>query len=671
MFQVPEALAKELEPTLEADQEPPFVALEKAFGQWAYESGGKTLEIALLAAHALKAIRLGNTCLPTQAGLEIAGENLSACLEASPLVSTPLHKRPEAPLVWDGERLYIRRYDVYEERLAQRLLGFLKEEPANLDSVGAPLHRAMFEGTNPEETQWQAVAVAVAMRHRFAVLLGGPGTGKTASVLLILLRMIEAALEAGKPVPSFQVAAPTGKAAARVMESILGRIETEKKSKGSLFSWIDALERGLKKPIVEALPAEGQTLHRLLGLRAADTVPDHDADNPIPGDVVIVDEVSMVDLPMITKLFEAIRPDGRLILLGDPHQLASVEVGSVLADFASIIEPKKGPTFVNAFSKAQRAALGPLLQADAPQTHPPVGLVESLSDRIVTLKKNWRITQEAEILAEFAKAINEGQTKRAVSMLEHGSTQGTLTFEDFQSKKDIKTLTKSLQIEMIRHYKALLPSAVSLDAIQEGSLASLLQDGLSQKKLLCALRRGPLGSETLNTRIQHSLSSALSGSGRLLAYPVIITQNDYRAHLFNGDTGLIIQEKSEERLWGVFWVKDRLEFFPADALPAHELGYAMTVHKAQGSEFDEIILLLPEIQKNPKEGEKGSSGHPLLTRELLYTAITRAKKKVRIYGSIQSIEQAISSRTQRDSGLQARIEQKWAEEVTCPPLVNP
>ena len=664
MFQVPEALAKELRPALEADQEPPFVALERAFGQWAYENGGKIPEIALLAAHALKAVRLGSTCLPAQACLEIAGENLAACLEASPLVGTPLHKRPEAPLVWDGERLYIRRYDLYEERLAQRLLGFLKEEPKTLGPVGSLFGTGVFGGTNPAETHWQAVAVALSERYRFVVLLGGPGTGKTYCVLLMMLHMIESALKDSRPCPSFQLAAPTGKAAARMQESILNQLAPEKRQRDSaLSSYFDALESMLGQSLLEALPAKAITLHRLLGMRGPSPLPGRHAQNPIPEDVVIVDEVSMVDLPMISKLFEAIKPGGKLILVGDPHQLASVEVGSVLADFASILEPKEGPTFVNAFSKAQREALGSLLQADAPQAPPPVGLVESLSDRIVTLKKNWRVTQEAEILAEFARAINEGQTDRALSMLGNGNPNGPLSFQALQEEQDHhsrKSPITAIQGEMVLHYKSLFPEELSFDDIKSGKIASLLQDDLYRKKLLCAFRRGPLGSETLNSQIQQELFPRFR-SQKAQPKPIIITHNDYRAHLYNGDTGLIVQEKGEERLWGVFWVKDRVEFFPADALPAHELAYAMTVHKAQGSEFDEIILLLPEIKKNPKEGEKGSSGHPLLTRELLYTAITRAKKKVRIYGSIQSIEQAISSRTQRDSGLQARIEQKWAE----------
>lgn len=633
-----EALKKRLE-ALGSDEERLFNPLERAFGLWCYDYGSKRTELALAAAHVLRAARLGNSCLPIdKLAAEIEEGLPDALFQASPLIGRRDQAESAAPLILDGNRLYIRRYFLYEERLASRLLGFLQEEKDPVSPGGLLPGEGLFEGEGSEKTDWQAVGVFVAERHRFAVLLGGPGTGKTYCVLLLMLRMIESSLKAKRPIPRFQLAAPTGRAAARIMESIMGMLSTvkeqEKTQAGTLSFFLRSLEERIGQGIQDVLPKEAVTLHRLLGLRFSSTLPFYHQENPIPADVVVVDEASMVDLSMMSKLFSAIKPKGRLILLGDPHQLASVETGSVLSDLDRLLDSSGKGLPRNVFSNEQKEALGPLLKADATEAAPSYGFAEVVSDHIVTLQKNRRLTDESLKIGELAKAVNEGKLEESLAMFGKDDAMSPVAFQDTPNPADFKRIVR----EMAHHYGELLAWPCYLEEVKD-----ILKGRLNEKRLLCVLRRGPAGSETLNLQIQRILATSGRGSKEGSVLPVIITENDYRMKLFNGDTGVVYKEKGE-RDKAYFLIDGKLEEFFSESLPAYETAYAMTVHKSQGSEFNEVILLLPW------------QDCPVLTRELLYTAITRAKKRMRILGPEESLIKAIKTRTERYSGLRERLE---------------
>jgi exodeoxyribonuclease V alpha subunit len=268
--------------------------------------------------------------------------------------------------------------------------------------------------------------------------------------------------------------------------------------------------------------------------------------------------------------------------------------------------------------------------ADAQDVPPSSGFAEFVSDHIVTLQKNRRLTDKALPIGELAKAVNEGNFKEALEVLNKSGASGPVVFLDEPNPTDFKRIVD----EMAQYYDELLAWPRSFEEIFGKRL-------LNKKKLLCALRRGPVGSERLNLQIQRRLAASRGFNREGSAVPVLITENDYRTKLFNGDTGVISQKG--ERKKAHFLIDGKLEEFFADSLPAHELAYAMTVHKSQGSEFDEVILLLPKPES------------PILTRELLYTAITRAKERVRILGPQDSVIKAIETRTTRHSGLEERL----------------
>lgn len=592
-----------LQQALTRDQTTP---LDLALATWARSHGASDL-VALAMALTTRAVAEGHSCcvlppegpaLPGDPPLCTAAE-FRAALESSPLVGDGTEP---TPLVLEDDRLYLHRYWTYETRLADRLKALLAGDPAPVDTARLGPDGGLFDygWVGDGETNWQAVAAAVALRHRFCVISGGPGTGKTYTVLRLIRLLLAAAAAAGDPPPVIRLAAPTGKAAARMMESIR--------------AGLDDLAEG--DELVAHLPDKASTLHRLLGLRWGSVLPRHDRDNPLAADVVIVDEASMIDLPLMAKLADALPDHGRLVLLGDRYQLASVESGSVLAELAAAAG-------VNDFTPAQRAALAPLVPA-APHAAAPD---RPLADHVVTLQTSHRFSPESPI-GRLAAAVNAGDADAAVAV--GGAADGHLVV-DLDGEPDLDALTATLAAA----YQPLLDATTP-----EAALAAL--DGV---RLLTATRVGPTGAQAMNQRIVEHLAGARGLDPRQPWYhgrPVIVRHNDYRVGLFNGDTGVCLAGADGHlRVW--FRTETGLQTLLPASMPAHETAYAMTVHKSQGSEFESVWLLLP------------AQDSPVLSRELVYTGITRARQRLTVLGPDAVLRAALARTVSRDSGFRTRL----------------
>ncbi|MET0655825.1 MAG: exodeoxyribonuclease V subunit alpha [Pseudoxanthomonas sp.] len=531
-------------------------------------------------------------------------------LSASRWVGTPALDETapsEAPLVLENGLLYLRRYRQYEHRLATRLRQLAAQSPGAGDPVAlAPLFAALFPQAHAGEDR-QARAAAAALSRSLLLVTGGPGTGKTTTIARLLLLLMAQAQRAGGGSPRVALAAPTGRAAERMAESLRTAVATLRQTPG-----VDAA-------LCDTLPTKASTLHRLLG-----TIPDSprfrfDAQHRLPYDVVVVDEASMVDLPLMCKLVEAVPEGGRLILLGDPDQLPSVEAGDVLAailDAAGVDGIGTEPAFT------------PLLGERATDSLSSNPSTSALAGHHVQLRRGYRQDQALD-LSPLALAVREGDADTALALLRSGQLAGVHFHEN---------LFDPLQA----HRDALLTHWRGLAGIDE-PVAALAQ--AARLRLLTAVREGPQGARGLNARIEEALASgrgpgAAYFHGRLL----LVTENSYRQRLFNGDIGICLRDGNGAP---VVWFAGDAEsgprpFHPA-ALPAHESAFAMTVHKAQGSEFDQIWLQLPRQRTRA------------LSRELIYTALTRARRQVHVCASAESLRQALAHRVERVSGLAARL----------------
>ena len=531
-------------------------------------------------------------------------------LAASPWVATPDAAALEAPadvrpLVLENGLLYLRRYRQYEARLAGQLrrIGARSLPDTGIEAV-APLFARLFPQARQDQ---QARAAALALRRALLLVTGGPGTGKTTTIARLLLLRIALARATGVEAPRIALAAPTGRAADRMAES-LGRARARLGEDG-----------GVDAALLAAMPGQAQTLHRLLGPVPGSSDFRHHADNPLPLDIVVVDEASMVDLPMMCKLVEAIADGSQLVLLGDPDQLPSVEAGDVLA----AILAAAGPGDVLLAEDA--AALAPLLgTGEGPVPVEPGGL----RGRRVHLQHGWR--QDAGLrLAPLADAVRGGDAAAALGVL-RSDALGNVQFHE--------GVDDPLQAhpQLLAHWRALAELEDPAQALQQAA----------RLRLLTALREGPQGSRALNGRIEALLSGSRIGTppawfpGRLL----LVTENSYRHGLFNGDVGVCLADGNGTPLaWFPGGSEGVRAFHPA-ALPAHESAFAMTVHKAQGSEFDQVWLQLP------------ARDNRVLSRELVYTGITRARRELHLAASAAVLEAALSRHARRVSGLAWRLQ---------------
>ena len=515
-------------------------------------------------------------------------------LRASPAVRAA-DTEGRTPFVLDADRLYLDRYWRHQQRLVGSVFDRLGlRDDFDPVSVRAGLDRLF------DRNDRQKLAAAMAVLRGLTVVSGGPGTGKTTTVVRILALLVEQSLaRTGRP-PKIALAAPTGKAAARMAESVRR-----------------AKQEGLnvEPAVAEAIPHEASTLHRLLGMRPGHPTARHDAANPLAHDVVVVDEASMVDFVMMDRVFDAVAPEARLVLLGDRDQLSSVEAGAVLGDVC----PAGGRGFSPGFAARAEAVLGTAPDADVDPDDRP-----GIWDAVIQLNHTWRFGPDSGIYA-LSRAINAGDGARAVELL---------IDEVHPDVRLVAPDEATLQALAVDGYR---PCA-------EAETANVALAALARFRVLCAHRRGHLGVGALNRRVELWLAAEGLVTPTEPWYPgrpVLVTHNDHVLRLFNGDAGVVVAEGEARR--ACFPGADGPRVFSPARLPPHDTVYATTVHKSQGSEFDHVLVVLPEVLS------------PIVTRELLYTAVTRARQRVTVAATEAVIREAVSQRVQRASGLRARL----------------
>lgn len=515
------------------------------------------------------------------------------------------------PLVLEGSRLYLQRYWDHEEQLAQLIQKMLRPsavnaliQPLDADSSRyAMLFQNYFQPTT--EIDWQALACANALFERLSIIAGGPGTGKTTTVAKLLAIVIEL-----QPGLKIALAAPTGKAAMRMKQALESNLNSL------------PVPAKIKARIENLMTESASTLHRLLGYIPNQVSFRHNAENPLPWDLVIVDESSMIDLGLMRRLFEAIPEQGRLILLGDPFQLASVETGSVLGDICQSADP-------TSFSSERLQAMAQIVSL--PALEGLSGLKSSpepVNNLLTELKVSHRF-KAGSAIDRLARAINTGAASTAIEILQTPDSPVQLQSQtqDFSSR-----LLHTLATDYSDYFASETP-----------------QEALSRyenRVFLCALRRGPWGVEGLNQTLEQGFVQLKQMQMQQAWYhlrPVLIMENDYTHHLYNGDIGICWQDATGlTRVWFQKSDGSFRSFAPAQ-LGKHETAWALTVHKSQGSEFQNVSLILPD------------EIHPLLSRELIYTAITRARQTVQIYAPEAVLRAGIEKNIQRASGLHDKL----------------
>lgn len=525
----------------------------------------------------------------------------------------------QKPLQLFNQRLYFSRLAGYEQTLAQRLLT-MSERQLNIDdAVLAQLLTRYFPDDPSIDIDWQKVACAIAATKGFSVITGGPGTGKTTTVTK-LLAILQSLYQAA-PL-SIKLVAPTGKAAARLTESILGA----KNKLNEIPDEINAL-----------IPQSAQTIHRLLGVKPFTNKFRHDKSNPLHVDVLIIDEASMVDLSLMAKLIEALPDHARLILLGDKDQLASVDTGSVMSDLCQGLVLGQTPHY----SKVRCEQLNTLCFNGAIKLNAQTQSEFKLADCIAFLQHSYRFDAKSGI-GQLALAVNTNN-RGILNYVEQQSSEGH--FSDIILDYDfVSTPIEKLVNSAASHY------ANYLTLIAQDASVAQIHAAFASYQLLAAVREGDYGVNSLNLRIervlqQQGLISVNPNQRHYTGMPIMVSQNDYQLKLFNGDIGILMPDDSGQ-LKAVFIDEQGNEraFSPA-RLPAHDKVYVMTIHKSQGSEFSYTAMVLPPLKQ-------ASIG---INRQLVYTGITRAKHTFELVADKKVLQLAMGKSVSRASGLYERL----------------
>jgi exodeoxyribonuclease V alpha subunit len=579
----------------------PWRPLDRALLRWALAHGGTPL-VARLAAWVSFADGEGDTALPLNGpqagrhGAPVLSPDELATVAADPLVSdgsTP------APFVLDAQgRFYLWRNHADEVAVAQQLR--MRREAGTGIAVDEAVLDELFGGIRGEAVARQRQAVAQVGGRRLFVLTGGPGTGKTTTVLRMLLRLQQ--LDPSK-VPTIQVGAPTGKAAQRLVQSL-------RQGKQALQASLPEAWR----PYLACIPdGEALTLHRMLAYDPRRNRFARDAAHPLAADIVVVDEASMIDLALLRALLEAVRPEATLVLVGDADQLTSVAAGSVLMDVVASMEAEQAPD-------------------------------------IVRLEHSFRAGQQ---LVPVNRAVRAGDAPAFREAVAQAGDRARWVAVDGAAR---------LRRELVHWVDELarLPIQPVLPAHHAGpeeagsersTLALQALHALAQRQLLCALREDAFGALVLNAWIEQHLKQAWDVPADRVWYPgraVLVTRNDYATRLYNGDVGLCLADAGGAlRVWFETTTADgqpAARSFAPGTLPAHEGAFAITIHKSQGSEYDEVAVLLP-----PDPDSR------ILSRQLLYTGLSRARRTALLWSSEASLDAALARPVQRVGGLADRL----------------
>lgn len=601
-----------------------FAATDRHFADFMERmAGGDSPALVLASALVSRWLSDGQTCLPLEQVADLPFPQTGSdsipqvqcptldewidALRKTPVVGKPGEPRPL--ILDDAGRLFLQRYWQHERNVATDLLNRLRQPPAPLDVQAlAGSFLRLFPASDPGETNWQQVAVFAAMRQGVSVITGGPGTGKTYTVARLLAALFEQPDGAQRIV---RLAAPTGKAVARLQESL-------SEAAGNLQASDDIQVRLQDKNLA-------CTLHRLLG-----TIPDspdfrHNAGNPLPVDVLIVDEASMIGLSLMARLLAALKPEARLVLVGDNDQLPPVDPGSVLHDLCQAAAANR---FSMDFRDACRRCCCARLDASPSDS-------VALPDTVIRLSVNHR-SGNSRFLHAASQSLNAGDADAFLNLArDPAATESTVVWKELPRPD---TLKNALREVVRRHYAPVLQCASVREAL----------DLFGRFRILCAVREGPYGCESINRLVEtilqeeHLIPSEQFHLSGYRGKPVMVTANNYVLKLFNGDIGLAWPD--EGRVMVHFPSGDNgAPSVALERLPAHETVYAMTVHKSQGSEFQHVLVILPDRES------------PLLTRQLLYTGLTRARQSATLLSPEQVLRHAIQARAQRASGLTSAL----------------
>jgi len=532
----------------------------------------------------------------------------SALASAPSVVRSPGDERP-APLVLAGRALYLDRLWRAQRQLVAAIEARVAEPCGGDDPAAVAALLARLFDEDPRNAR-QVEAVATAVARPFTVIAGGPGTGKTAVVVRLLALLAALARGAGRRPPRVALMAPTGKAAARLAESI----------RATRDLWIP-------EDLRDGIPAEASTIHRALKISPKTGRPRFDASKPLPVDLVVVDEASMVALPLMARVFAAVPPGARLVLLGDPDQLVSVEMGAVLGDIrAAATGPKSQPLATCLASYGVPPAAGEVGDASSP----------ALPDSLVTLTYAWRYEAAGRDIEALAGAINAGDADATLAVLADDARPGARLVTPPPGRAAFFGRLRALVEPRYAAYRR--------ETTPEAALAAL-----GRFRVLCAHRRTHRGVEAVNAEVESWLAARgdIERDGpHYVGRPILVGSNDATHGLYNGDVGVVLPDPDapDERVAWFDGADDAVRRFSLAVLPGHATVYATTVHKSQGSEYEEVVVVLP------------ADPSPLLTRELLYTAVTRAQAKVTIVGDADRIREAVLKPSRRMSGLRSALD---------------
>lgn len=568
--------------------------LEHLLQRWVLARGGSPL-LAATAAWASLADGEGDAALPVAEGRHgmppLAAGEIQA-LRDEELVASDADG-PVRPFVLDADGyFYLWRNHAHEQAAAAAVLA-RRGEPAQARAAAAADLDALFQGQHDARVGAQREAVRRVPGERLFVLTGGPGTGKTTTVLKMLLMLQR---QAGRAL-AIRIAAPTGKAAQRLVQSL-------RQGKKALAGTLDADWQ----PYLDAIPdSEALTVHRLLGYQPWRNAFGRTARDPVAAEVVVVDEASMVDLAMLRALLDAVPPDASLLLVGDADQLTSVATGSVLRDLVGALE-------------------------------------HAGSGGLVRLEHSFRAERE---LVAINEAIRSGEV---------GALEGALAGAGARAGRHAVATPAGLRQRLDAWAAGLaaldgLRPVLSAPGAEAAAAVRRAMQALASRQLLCALRETPFGAVAVNAALEHRLRRAWGAGADAEWYPgraVLVTRNDYASGLYNGDVGLCLTDHNGQlRVWFEVPGGDGeagVRSFAPHTLPAHEGAFALTIHKSQGSEYGHAAVLLPP-----------DATHRILSRQLLYTAASRARHSLELWATPAALARAVETGVQRASGLQGRI----------------